>query len=128
MRRRRIARVIVVAALGIAACRDDRSDAEDGTTEASLAAASVNAHPSASAADRELAELIKRGIASNESMSLQAREVVVIAEGKGVVRLRGAVANEAEKASVEAAASRAGATRIESELTFLANPSFAEAE
>jgi osmotically-inducible protein OsmY len=119
---------MIAAALAIAACRDDRSNGDVGTTEAILADGGVTAHPSASTADRELTRLIKRGIASNESMSLQAREVVVIAQGDGVVTLRGTVANEAEKAPVEAAASRAGATRIESELTFLANPGFSEAE
>lgn len=117
----------VVAALALAACGvERRSTAGAGVSvESILAEAAIAEDPFASAADLDLARRIQHGIAANESMSLPARKVEVTVRD-GVVTLRGAVANEAEKASIEAVAWRAGAPRVESELRFDARIAAAE--
>jgi osmotically-inducible protein OsmY len=73
------------------------------------------ADQSNSALDLELTKSIRQGITSNDEMSLQARNVKVISQD-GVVTLRGPVETEEERASIEALARNAGATRIDNQL------------
>ena len=65
--------------------------------------------------DIDLTQKIRRGITSNDDMSMQARNVKVISQD-GVVTLRGPVETEQEKASIESLARNAGATRIDNQI------------
>jgi hypothetical protein len=65
--------------------------------------------------DIELTQRIRSGITSNDAMSVQARNVKVISRD-GFVTLRGPVETETEKASIEALARSAGATRVDNQL------------
>lgn len=65
--------------------------------------------------DIDLTRKIRQGITSNDDMSMQARNVKVISQD-GVVTLRGPVATEQEKASIESLARNAGATRIDNQI------------
>lgn len=65
--------------------------------------------------DIALTQKIRRGITSNDDMSMQARNVKVISQD-GVVTLRGPVETEQEKASIESLARNAGATRIDNQI------------
>ena len=68
------------------------------------------------AADIKLAALVRRSIASEESLSTMAHNVKLVASS-GVVTLRGPVENEAEKAKVEQLASAApGVSSVRNEL------------
>ena len=71
--------------------------------------------PSNDAQDIELTQKIRNGIASNEAMSVQARNVKVIARD-GFVTLRGPVESSQEKASIEMLAKNAGAIQIDNQL------------
>jgi len=69
------------------------------------------------AADRKLAKDIRNAIVSDKSLSSYAHNVKVIAQN-GTVTLKGPVRSEEEKKSVEAkAASVAGATNIQNQLS-----------
>lgn len=65
--------------------------------------------------DIDLTQKIRRGITSDDDMSMQARNVKVISRD-GVVTLRGPVETEQEKASIEALARNAGANRIDNQI------------
>jgi osmotically-inducible protein OsmY len=65
--------------------------------------------------DLDLTQRIRSGITSEDSMSMQARNVKVIARD-GFVTLRGPVESEQEKASIEALARNAGAIQIDNQL------------
>jgi hypothetical protein len=65
--------------------------------------------------DVELTQKIRSGITSDGAMSMQARNVKVISRD-GFVTLRGPVQTEIEKASIEALAKNAGATRVDNQL------------
>ena len=66
-------------------------------------------------ADVELTQKIRKGITSNDAMSIQARNIKIITQG-GVVTLRGPVKTMDEKTTIEAVASSAGAKRIDNQL------------
>lgn len=66
-------------------------------------------------ADIALTQRIRQGIAANDSLSVEARNVKVIAQG-GAVTLRGPVKTEMEKESIESLAKSAGASRVDSQL------------
>lgn len=68
-----------------------------------------------SAPDIDLTQKIRKGITSNDAMSVQARNVKVITQN-GVVTLRGPVKTEQEKTTIESLAKNAGATRIDNQL------------
>ena len=68
-----------------------------------------------SAPDVELTRKIRKGITSDDTMSVQARNVKVITQG-GVVTLRGPVETQQEKQSIETLAKNAGATRIDNQI------------
>lgn len=70
---------------------------------------------SSSEPDLELTQKIRQGITSSDEMSLRARNVQVISQD-GVVTLRGPVETDQERASIEALARDAGATRIDNQL------------
>lgn len=65
--------------------------------------------------DVDLTQKIRRGITSDDDMSMQARNVKVISQN-GAVTLRGPVESEQEKASIESLARNAGATRIDNQI------------
>ncbi len=67
------------------------------------------------ASDIEMTQKIRKGITSNDSMSVQARNVKIITQ-RGVVTLRGPVKTAQEKAAIEALAKNAGAARIDNQL------------
>ena len=67
------------------------------------------------AQDVELTQKIRSGITTDGAMSVQARNVKVISRD-GFVTLRGPVETEQEKASIEALAKTAGATRVDNQL------------
>ena len=73
------------------------------------------ADQSNSAPDIAMTQKVRSGITSNDAMSVQARNVKIITQD-GVVTLRGPVASEQEKASIEALARNAGATRIDNQI------------
>lgn len=66
-------------------------------------------------ADVEMTQKIRKGITSNDAMSLQARNIKIITQ-RGVVTLRGPVKTAQEKSAIETLAKNAGATRIDNEL------------
>ena len=66
-------------------------------------------------ADIALTQRIRRGITADDSLSVEARNVKVIAQG-GAVILRGPVKTETEKASIESLAKSAGASSDDSQL------------
>lgn len=66
-------------------------------------------------ADVELTQKIRKGITSNDAMSVQARNIKIITQS-GVVTLRGPVKTQQEKTSIESLAKHAGATRIDNQL------------
>jgi hyperosmotically inducible protein len=66
-------------------------------------------------ADIEMTQKIRKGITSNDAMSMQARNIKIITQG-GVVTLRGPVKTTQEKAAIETLAKNAGATRIDNQL------------
>lgn len=66
-------------------------------------------------ADVELTQKIRKGITSHDAMSVQARNIKIITQA-GVVTLRGPVETQDEKATIEALAKNAGATRIDNQL------------
>lgn len=68
-----------------------------------------------SEADIERTRQIRSAITSDDSMSLQARNVKVITR-EGVVTLRGPVANADESAAIEAIARQTGAARVDNQL------------
>jgi len=68
-----------------------------------------------SAPDVELTQTIRKGITSDDTMSMQARNIKVITQ-QGVVTLRGVVVSSEEKAAIEAISQRAGARRIDNQL------------
>jgi hyperosmotically inducible protein len=66
--------------------------------------------------DRETAQQIRRSIVKDKSLSTDAHNVKIIAQG-GTVTLKGPVRTEEEKAAVEKkAAEVAGATNVKSEI------------
>lgn len=67
------------------------------------------------AADIEITTKIRRGITSNDGMSMLARNVKIITQA-GVVTLRGPVETAQEKSAIESLARSAGATRIDNQL------------
>jgi len=70
-----------------------------------------------SAADRELAQKVRKAITADKSLSTYAHNVKVIARD-GLVTLKGPVRSEEEKTSVEAkAVEAAGAGKVTNELT-----------
>jgi hyperosmotically inducible periplasmic protein len=66
-------------------------------------------------ADVELTQKVRKGITSNEAMSVQARNIKIITQS-GVVTLRGPVKTQQEKTSIESLAKTAGAARIDNQL------------
>jgi len=66
-------------------------------------------------ADIALTQRIRQGITANDSLSVEARNVKVIAQS-GAVTLRGPVKTEAEKESIESLAKSAGAKSVDSQL------------
>lgn len=68
-----------------------------------------------SAPDVALTQTIRKGITSDDTMSMQARNVKVITQD-GVVTLRGPVETQQEKQSIETLAKNAGATRIDNQI------------
>jgi len=66
-------------------------------------------------ADIEMTQKIRKGITSNDAMSVQARNIKIITQ-RGVVTLRGPVKTTQEKAAIETLAKNAGATRIDNQL------------
>jgi hypothetical protein len=68
-----------------------------------------------SSQDVELTQKIRSGITADGAMSVQARNVKVISRD-GFVTLRGPVETQQEKASIEALAKSAGATRVDNQL------------
>ena len=68
-----------------------------------------------SADDVALTQKIRSGITADGAMSVQARNVKVISRD-GFVTLRGPVETQQEKASIEALAKNAGATRVDNQL------------
>jgi osmotically-inducible protein OsmY len=68
-----------------------------------------------SEADVERTREIRSAITSNDSMSMQARNVKVITRD-GVVTLRGPVQDAEEKAAIDAIARQSGATRVDNQL------------
>jgi osmotically-inducible protein OsmY len=68
-----------------------------------------------SAPDVALTQTIRKGITSDDTMSVQARNVKVITQD-GVVTLRGPVETQQEKQSIETLAKNAGATRIDNQI------------
>jgi len=68
-----------------------------------------------SEADVERTREIRAAITSNDSMSMQARNVKVITRD-GAVTLRGPVASAEEKAAIDAIARQSGATRVDNQL------------
>jgi osmotically-inducible protein OsmY len=65
--------------------------------------------------DIALTQKIRSGITADGAMSVQARNVKVISRD-GFVTLRGPVETQQEKASIEALAKTAGATRVDNQL------------
>ncbi len=65
--------------------------------------------------DVELTQKIRKGITSDDAMSVQARNIKIITQS-GVVTLRGPVKTQQEKTSIESLAKHAGATRIDNQL------------
>lgn len=128
MSRTRMA-VVAAVVLATSAC----SDREQADLTAPVGAASSEADNTArnvrdrdeanltpldqsnSAPDLALTQAIRQGITSDDAMSLQARNVKVITQN-GVVTLRGPVATEQEKETIESLAKAAGATRIDNQL------------
>ncbi len=76
---------------------------------------------SESAPDIELTQAIRKGITSNDAMSVLAQNVKVITQN-GTVTLRGPVESEQERATIEALAKTAGATRIDNQLEIDRDP------
>ena len=70
---------------------------------------------SMAAADVEMTRKIRRGITSDDAMSIQARNVKIITQ-RGVVTLRGPVKTRGEKTTIEFLAKSAGAVRIDNQL------------
>jgi len=68
-----------------------------------------------SAADVAMTQKIRKGITSNDAMSIAARNIKIITQG-GVVTLRGPVKTSQEKTAIETLAKNAGATRIDNQL------------
>lgn len=67
-------------------------------------------------ADVEITQAIRRAVTSDDSMSVNARNVKIITAG-GVVTLRGPVSNEQERASIAAKAQAVtGVTRVNNQL------------
>ena len=66
-------------------------------------------------ADVKLTQEIRKGITSNDAMSVLARNIKIITQS-GVVTLRGPVKTQQEKTSIESLAKHAGATRIDNQL------------
>jgi len=121
--------VVAVAVLAASACSD--REQKDLTAPVGAASSEVdntarnvrdrdaaNLTPldqSNSAPDLALTQTIRQGITSDDSMSMQARNVKVITQN-GVVTLRGPVETEQERATIESLAKDAGATRIDNQL------------
>ncbi len=73
-----------------------------------------------SKADLEITQAVRKAVTSDDSISLNGRNVKIITTG-GVVTLRGPVQNEAEKASIGGKAkSTAGVMRVENQLEITA--------
>lgn len=66
-------------------------------------------------ADVALTQKIRKGITSNDAMSVQARNIKIITRS-GVVTLRGPVKTMDERTTIESLAKSAGATRIDNQL------------
>jgi hypothetical protein len=144
MRSRAQISVVVAATLAAVACSDDERDfaaldrgdqdvtspadsrmareplpAEADNTGRNVRDRDTNAvtplDQSNSADDIELTQKIRNGITSDGAMSVQARNVKVISRD-GFVTLRGPVETQQEKASIEALAKSAGATRVDNQL------------
>ena len=142
MRSRAQISVVVAATLAAVACSDDERDfaaldrgdkdvsadsrmgreampAEADNTGRNVRDRDTNAitplDQSNSANDIELTQKIRSGITSDGAMSVQARNVKVISRD-GFVTLRGPVETQQEKASIEALAKNAGATRVDNQL------------
>lgn len=80
------------------------------------AASGGRAIPAPSAADRQLSANVQQALQRNNSLSPTARQVTVIASD-GAVVLRGPVANDAEKAKIDALVrSVAGVKEVTNEL------------
>ena len=77
--------------------------------------AGASSDPAGTASDQEIARTVREGVSADESLSMQARNVEVLARD-GAVTLRGSVASGPEKAEIESLARRAGGTRIHNEL------------
>ncbi len=67
------------------------------------------------ASDLEMTQRIRKGITSNDAMSMQARNVKIITQN-GVVTLRGPVKTTGEKQAIADLAKSAGATRIDNQI------------
>ena len=66
-------------------------------------------------ADVEITQKIRKGITSNDAMSVQAQNIEIITQS-GVVTLRGPVKTMDEKTTIESLAKTAGAKRIDNQL------------
>lgn len=126
---------IVVSFALLAACSPDRgNDGQAGTPDVSANAATTDADNSArnerdrsgatltpldqggSEADRNVTQLVRKGIVGEDGFSVNAKNVKVITQ-EGVVTLRGPVATAAEKAQIGALAAKAdGVKRVDNQL------------
>jgi len=121
--------LVVAATFAAVACSDGgrdyaAADAKPGPAEVDNTGRNVRdqgdrtltpGDQSNSAPDIDLTQRIRKGITSDDAMSMQARNVKVITRD-GVVTLRGPVETQAEKASIEMLAKNAGATRIDNQI------------
>jgi osmotically-inducible protein OsmY len=111
MRREIISLMLGASVLGVVACQDRseprmQADARDVTAQ----------DQSNADTDVEVARRIRQSIADSESMSMNARNVTVVADN-GVVTLRGPVDGELEKQAIVNIAMRTpGVTRVDDQL------------
>lgn len=100
-------------ALALAAC-SERHD--QGTDLARAERVTPMDQPNA-AADVDVTRAIRDAITSDDSMSIEARNVTVVSQS-GVVTLRGPVQDDEEKAAILAIAMRTpGVSRVDDQLT-----------
>ena len=113
--------LLVVTACGVSADREENRDAAvaadaDNTARNDRDSNGATATPfdqGENAQDIEISANIRKAIVADDSLSTNAHNVKVITNG-GAVILRGPVASEQEKATVEAKAKEvAGVTRVE---------------
>lgn len=132
-----IGSTLLVAGLALGGCdtRTDRNASKQTTTPANPPAAGTNAdNTSRNTADRDtttktpmdqsnasadirITADIRKAILADNSMSMNAQNCKVITDKSGVVTLRGPVASQAEKDSIESKARAVtGVTRVVNEL------------